>query len=90
MKADGFVKLCSFSGVASAQVARSLLEADDVRCLLDPSDAFGVALVSGSQGVTLLVDRAQLHRARMLLEANDWGDGEVQFHDLSGEGAETS
>ncbi len=79
MRADDFVPFASFSSVASAQAAKALLETEDVECLLDPSDPFAVALVSGSQGVRLLVVSHLQHRARLVLSQTHFSEQELRF-----------
>lgn len=79
VQADDFVPFASFSSVASAQVAKGLLEAEGVDCLLDPSDPLAVALMSGSQGIRLLVVSHLQHRARLVLSEAEFSESKLQF-----------
>ena len=79
MRADGFVELRRFATVASAEALATLLEAEGIECILDPSDPFVTAIASGGAGVRLLVPEAKRHRAEFVLRDSEFSDDELTY-----------
>jgi hypothetical protein len=79
MRADGYVELRRFATVASAEAFATLLAAEGIECILDPSDPLLVAIASGGEGVRLLVPATQRHRAEFVLRDSEFTDEELAF-----------
>lgn len=79
MRADGYVELRRFDTVPSAQAVRSLLEAEGVGCLLDPSEPLAVAVASGGRGIRLYVAASEKDRAESILRDSELSDRELTY-----------
>ena len=71
-----FVPFRSFSCRGSAQVIQTILESENVGCMIEPRTIEGCLFASAIQ---LFVEARLVHRARWLLDASDIADGELCF-----------
>lgn len=79
MHRDGFVELRWFPTAAAAEIARGLLEAEGIDCLMDPSEPLMATLASGTRGVRLRVPARERARARLLLRETELSERELTF-----------
>lgn len=79
MRRDGFVELLWFPTSGAAQVARTLLEAEGIDALLDPSEPMASALASGTRGVRLHVHETDHRRATEILRDTQLSERELTF-----------
>jgi len=79
MRRDDYVELRWFPTSGAAQVARTLLEAEGIEALLDPSEPLMSALASGTRGVRLHVREAERRRAEEILRETQLSERELTF-----------
>jgi hypothetical protein len=68
-----------FPDIASAEVARSLLGAEGIEALIEPSDPISGPIAAGIRGYALLVDVTDRVRARAVLGDSELSEAELIF-----------